>query len=131
MSASVFDMWIERISEDAVRSYFQSAEFKGMIRKHVRWAIQGYEPGFGSKDRQAFTESVAAYIRRHARNPVYLFGVRVWRKPPALEFCATEAERIVTDFLASEKVQFGDARYEWLDGADLAEADMDYWEQCP
>lgn len=128
---SLLDRYVERVASDAVTSFFKSPEFKAKLAKHVGWAIQGYAPAYGPRDREQFTQTVTDRIRDKARNPVYLFGFRIWRKRPALEWCASEAERIVTDFLRSENIRFGEVGFYWGDGHDLADADMEYWEECP
>jgi len=128
---SLLKQYAESIGAQAARDYLASPKFKEQLRRHVNWAMQGYASAYGPKDREQFTQTVADRIYLKARNPVYLFGVRIWRKRPALEWCASEAERIVTDFLRSENIQFGEAGFYWGDGHELADADMEYWESCP
>lgn len=125
--ASLFDIHVRNTLE----RYVTSSDFKSWLRDRVKWQVQGFEPGFNAEDRERFTATVAARIRKKARRPIYLFGVRIWRAPERMNVCASEAERIVTDFLRDERIQFGDPQYYWDDGADLADADMEYWEGCP
>jgi len=125
--ASLLDMHIEQ----SLDRYLKSEGFKSWLGLRVKWMVQGFEPGFDLKDRERFTETVAKRIHDKARRPVYLFGYRIWRKRESWEFCRREAERIVTDFLRDDRIKFGDPRYFWTDGIDLADEDMSYWEACP
>lgn len=125
---SILDSWIERTAEGAVRDYFNGDAFKAMLAKHVRWAVQGYEPGFGPKEREQFTQTVADYIHDHARRPIYLFGIRIWRAREPMEWCLEHAEVIVTEFLKASRIKFGDPQFYWEEGHELAAEDMSYWE---
>ncbi len=127
---SMLREYAQAIGAQAARDYLSSDEFRSDMRLWTGWAIQGFEHGFKFADRERFTATVAARIHDKARNPVMLFGRRVWRKRMDPAGCAKIAEQIVTDFLKEERIKFGDPRYHWGDGIDLADADMDYWERC-
>lgn len=128
---SLLKSYAESIGAQAARDYLASPEFEEQLRRHVRWAMQGYEPGFSMKDRERFTQTVADRIHEKARNPVYLFGLRIWRRKPDRKWCWQTADGIVEAFLDSEKIKFGDPRFYWGDGVELADNDMEYWESCP
>lgn len=98
------------------------------IRLHVRWVREGFEPGYGIKQRAAFTATVADRIEEKARQRKMFLGIPLWLEPCPRQWCEEEAERIVTDWLQIEQIKFGDVRYFWFDGAELADEDMSYWE---
>lgn len=129
--SSLINQWAEKVAEEAVKDYFNSREFKEQISRHVKWAVQGFDHGFSIKHREEFTRTIAERIHQKSRIPVYLWGYRIWRSRMPVAECAVEAERIVTDFLRDEGIKFGDPRFYWGDGVELADADMDYWEGCP
>jgi len=130
-SGSLFDMAIASKVKSTLDAHFASPQFKAWLRTRIKWAVQGFEPGYDMKQRQEFTATVADRIYEKARRPVYLFGYRIWRARESREWCAKQAERIVTDFIRDEKVKFGHPDYSWRDGSDLADEDMSYWEGCP
>uniref|UniRef100_UPI0035C9EE10 hypothetical protein n=1 Tax=uncultured Sphingomonas sp. TaxID=158754 RepID=UPI0035C9EE10 len=130
MMGSLLDRYVETVATDAVRSYLASDRFKALVRRCAAWAVQGLEPGYKFADREAFTKTVADRIHEKAREPVRLFGQRIWRKRMDPAECGKIAEQIVTDFLRGERIKFGDPRYDWSDGQDLADEDMQYWETC-
>jgi hypothetical protein len=123
---SLFDV---RVRETLDR-YFASPEFKDWLRLRVKWSMQGFEPGYEIRDRERFTETVARRIRQKARCPVCLMGHRIWRARLPWAQCRWHAELIVTEFLKDDRIKFGDPRFDWTDGAELADTDMSYWERC-
>lgn len=98
------------------------------LRRDVKWILQGFEPGYGTRQREAFTATVANRIHEKARKRLVVCGIRLWRVRYPLEWCATEAERIVSDWLDDEHIKFGDPAFHWADGQELADEDMSYWE---
>lgn len=131
VNGSLLDMAISNKVKTTLDAYFAGPKFKSWLSTRIKWTIQGFEPGYDMKDREAFTATVASRIYQKARRPVYLFGYRIWRRRERPEWCAEQAERIVTEFIRGEKVKFGDPAYDWKDGSDLADDDMSYWEACP
>jgi hypothetical protein len=129
--SSLFDSWIKFVATNSVAAHVGSLAFKAQVAKHVRWSLQGFEAGFGFKRREAFTLTVARRLHEKAREPVYLFGRRIWRRRMSWEWCEAEAENIVSNWLTDERIKFGDANYHWDNGVEIADADMEYWEACP
>jgi hypothetical protein len=123
---SLLELHVQRVLGD----YLRSPEFKAHIAKCVRWGLQGFASGYAFEDRERFTKTVAKRLRKRARRPIYFMGRRIWWARETWAFCSKEAERIVTEFLRGEKIKFGDPRFDWNCGADLADTDMDYWEAC-
>ena len=112
-----------------VRDFMASDEFKSFIRTRMCWALQGYEPGFGGDQREAFTATVAKRIRSKARSHrVRLFGLPLWLARYPIEWCEERAEQMVTDFLKDNRIKFGDPRFDWSDGDAVADEEMSYWE---
>jgi hypothetical protein len=101
---------------------------RNQIRLHVRWVVWGFVPPFDIKHRAAFTATVAERIHERARKRLRLFGLSLWRVRYPMEWCAAEAEDIVTEWLKSDRIKFGDARYCWDDGRDVADEAMSYWD---
>jgi hypothetical protein len=130
-ATSLFDRYVERVATDAVREYLASASFKEQLKRHIGWVVAGFEPGYSLAEREAFTKTVAARIRDKARFPVYFLGRRIWRKRGTKEWAYDTADGIVEAFLHMEKIKFGHPAYDWTDGQDLADDDMEYWESCP
>lgn len=127
--SSLFDRAIERACEDAfAKSIAPGGWLRERLRLYVGWTVWGFAPGFGLKERESFTETVANRIYERARKRVKFLGARLWRVPYSEEWCAEEAERIVTEWLKDERIKFGDDRYDWTDGHELADEDMSYWE---
>lgn len=120
-----------RIGEKAALDFLASDKFRAMLSMHVKWALEGFAPGFGLKDRRVFTETVAQRIKEKARDPVRILGMTIWHKPPPDDFCAKTAEEIVSNFLRQESIEFGDPAYDWSEGSDLADEEMHHWEACP
>lgn len=130
MSSSLLDMKIretcDRIFAEGVA---EGGWLRERIRKHVRWAVQGFEPGFGFEQRQAFTATVAERIHEKAvKRRFRLFGVRLWDARYPMEWCEKHAEEIVANWLSEERIKFGDPRFDWADGRDIADEEMSYWE---
>lgn len=98
------------------------------IKRHLRWEHEGFEPGYKLKHREAFTATVADRIEQKARRRKRLFGLPLWLEPYPRPWCEIEADRIVSDWMKTERIKFGDARYHWFDGHELADDDMSYWE---
>jgi hypothetical protein len=110
--------------------YTRSPEFRSLLTRLVRWGAQGYECGFGPKERRAFTASVAGRIREKARSGhIRLFGVSLWKTRYPYEWCEERAEAIVTEWLRDERMKFGDPRFYWSDGIAIADEEMSNWER--
>lgn len=126
---SRLDMRIQEIVEAKLaRDLGQGGWLRERIRKHVRWIVQGFEPNYDLKEREAFTASVADRIYAKARRRLTIFGIPLWLIRERREWCEEEAEEMVTRFLESERIKFGDDRYCWDDGSDIADDEMSYWE---
>lgn len=109
--------------------YTRSPEFKAMLTRLVKWGVQGFERGYDASARKAFTASVAARIYAKARSHrVVLLGLPLWRVRYPYEWCEDRAEEIVTEWLRDERIKFGDRRFDWSDGNDIADEEMSYWE---
>jgi hypothetical protein len=119
---------IETTVERHLDSYLKSSEFNGWLRQRVKWTLQGFEEGYDLKDRERFTETVAARIRAKIKRPTRLLWWRVWWLPLKWDECRKIAENVVTDFLRNEGIKFGDPNFHWADGHDIADEEMSYWE---
>jgi len=127
--ASLVDRKIAEIADRAWREITSPGGWLfEQIKLHARWVKQGFEPGYGIAQRAAFTASVADRVERKARRRKRIFGLPLWLEPYPRAWCEEEAERIVTDWLGAERIKFGDARYYWNNGHELADEDMSYWE---
>ena len=125
--------WLDReIARVCDKTFAEATAPGGWLREqialHIRWHMHGFEPGFGLKERQEFTASVAGRLRARARDRVRLFGIPLWARRRPEAWCADMAESVVTNFLESDRIKFGDPRYDWSDGCDLADEEMSYWE---
>lgn len=123
---SLLDITIRRKVEKTMPGIIESDWF----RKRLRWAIEGFEPGYRMKDRERFTKTVARRLfwksrTRKTIGPVTFRWFRDWRG------CEAEAEQIVTEWLRDERMKFGDDRFFWGDGHDLADEVMSYYEDDP
>jgi hypothetical protein len=119
---------------ETVNRVFDEATAEGgwlreLIRKHVAWHMQGFEPGYSFADRERFTESVAERIQeKGVRRRVRLFGLKLWDVRYSIEWCRGYANGLVTEWLKDERIKFGDQRFYWDDGKDIADEDLDHWE---
>lgn len=125
--SSLFTQTVER----HVDNYLASPEFKSWFGIRVKWAIQGFHDGFDMKDRERFTATVAKRVRQKARRPIHWLGRRVWRARYPIQWCADQAEQMVTAFIRDSRIKFGDPDFDWKDGHDIADEEMSQWEKCP
>ena len=120
---------IEAKVERHLSAYLDSQDFKSWFSRRIKWTVQGFEAGFDLKDRERFTETVAARIRAKSKRSTTILWWTVWWLPMKWHECRRHAEQIVTDWLRDEGIKFGDPNFYWGDGHAIADEEMSYWER--
>ena len=128
---SLFDLAVERTCDKVIA---EAMAPKGWLRlqitRHIRWYKQGFEPGYSLRHRAAFTKTVADRIYDRGRAGRYHFlGIPLWTYRYTPGWCAEHADLIVSEWLTSDKIKFGDPDFHWDDGHAVADEDMSNWER--
>lgn len=118
---------LERKVAGYLDGYLAPDEFRSFLSKRIRWAVQGFTPGFDMDDRERFTRTVERRLFWRSRRWIEWGAVRFrWFRTAA--DCAADAEVIVTEFLRDSRIKFGDPDFWWADGHDIADEVMSYYE---